>query len=379
MNCPTCGRAAPEGARFCAHCGAALSGDAPQGAPTQRTHVDIEQNVGQMEGGEAAALKVGQVHGDLTVQATVNQVQARIVQGDYVDRRTIAPILVLQGAQGLEEVLQGLAPLLGADLGAVRNLGGQDVPANVSRQIAEVIAAQQSAAAQGVRPSPQAAYRLGLMAARNRDYEAAVGYLRQASEENTEYTDAYEALAWLQQSMAQMGQYDDEEASALLAQAWDAALHTDPLSARAMALRGYIAKSRAQLAAAHGRAADRERYAREAARLFEQAAKLDPQDPAAQNGLGNMQHLLGRLDEAIAAYRRTVALAPQYAAAWHDLALACEGKMREDPAGAAGWREEALAAWRQAYELAPDDPGFDAEAVLRIGQRIRWLERQGAT
>ena len=34
------------------------------------------------------------------------------------------------------------------------------------------------------------------------------------------------------------------------------------------------------------------------------------------------------------------------------------------------------AAWRTAYSLAPDDPGFSAEYVVWMGQRIRWLEQE---
>jgi len=153
-------------------------------------------------------------------------------------------------------------------------------------------------------------------------------------------------------------------------------MHTDPTDARALALRGYIAKTLAQIAQARGQPADRGKYAQEAARLFEQAAKLNPSDAGAQNGLGNVQHMLGNLDAAIAAYRRAIKLAPGYAAAWHDLAAACEAKMHADPAHAEKWRKAALEAWRKTYALAPEDPGFSADTIVSIGQRIHRLEGQ---
>ena len=187
------------------------------------------------------------------------------------------------------------------------------------------------------------------MAAYNRDYTAALDYLRQATQADPDYADAFEAIAWLQQSLAndELFKRDYDTAVAHLAEGRAAAMHTDPLDARALALRGYIAKTLAQIAEARNQPGDRERYGQEAARLFEQAAKLDPADPGAQNGLGNVQHMLGNLDAAIAAYRRAIELAPGYTAAWHDLAAAYEAKMQADPAHAANWRKQALAAWRK--------------------------------
>jgi len=41
----------------------------------------------------------------------------------------------------------------------------------------------------------------------------------------------------------------------------------------------------------------------------------------AVNGTGNVHSFCGQLEEANADYRRAVAIAPNYACAWHDLAL----------------------------------------------------------
>jgi tetratricopeptide (TPR) repeat protein len=373
MNCPQCAAVVPELARFCPTCGAALATQA-----LKQTRIEVQQEVGQVAGGKVADVEVGQVQGDLTVEATVNQVETKIIQGDYVDRQTIMANILVLGPDAMDQIVQKLAALQGVDKRAVQQPGTQLVPKNVSRQIVEVVAAQQAAAAQGIMVSPQSAYRLGLMAAYNRDYTAALDYLRQATQADPDYADAFEAIVWLQQSLAndELFKRDYNAAVAHLAEGRTAAMHTDPLDARALALRGYIAKTLAQIAEARNQPGDRERYCQEAARLFEQAAKLDPADPGAQNGLGNVQHMLSNLDAAIAAYCCAIELAPGYTAAWHDLAVAYEAKMQADPAQAANWRKQALAAWRKTYALAPEDPSFTPDYIVSIGQRINWLERQ---
>ena len=121
----------------------------------------------------------------------------------------------------------------------------------------------------------------------------------------------------------------------------------------------------------------REEYYSKAARLFEQAAQLDPGDAEAQLGLGNVEHAIGNLDGAISAYKRAAELMPTYTAAYHDMAAAYEGRMKADPTHASELCQEALDAWRQAYQLVPSDPGFPADYHTRvILPRIRWLEQK---
>ena len=146
----------------------------------------------------------------------------------------------------------------------------------------------------------------------------------------------------------------------------------------ALAQRGYIAKDLAQLAEARRQDGERTKYYQEATRLFETAAKLDPNEPGVQNGLGNVHFALGNLDDAISAYRRAIELAPSYTAAHHDLAMAYEAKMKADPGQAGMWRQHALDEWQTTYNLAPQDPGITPEKLVSIGKRISWL-KQGAT
>jgi tetratricopeptide (TPR) repeat protein len=374
MNCPKCKYdGLPEGARFCPNCGTAISG-----VYEPSTEITVTQEVGSVEGGEVTAVEVGQVTGDVTIESTVNQIEAKIIQGDYVDRDVITNNILVLGSDALDEVVKRLAVLQGVDKQVVQRPGEQALPEHVSNQIAEVMAAQKEVAAQGIPATPQALYRLGMLAAYRRDYDEALDYFRQATQANPEYSDAFEAIAWLQQRRA----HDDihwrnyDAAISKLADARTAAMHTDPLDPEALALRGYIAKTLAQIAEARGNQADRQKYYQEAGRMFEHVVQLEPDNASAHNGLGNVQHALGNLDAAIAKYSRAIELAPTYTAAYHDLAIACEGKMQADPAHAMEWCQKALTAWRKTYQLAPEDAGFSADYILTIGQRISRLERQ---
>jgi tetratricopeptide (TPR) repeat protein len=378
MNCQKCGYSdVPDGARFCPECGQPIAGAVQPGA-----QITVRQDVGSVAGGEVSGVDVGQVTGDVTVESTVNQIEATVVRGDYVDRDVITNnILVLGDPHALDEILRRLMAMQGVEGQPLQSLDALAVPEHVSDQIAEVMAAQKEVAARGVPATPQALYRLGKLAAYRRDYDAALDYFRQAAQEDPEYGDAFtrmsaiRAIVWLQQSRAtyDIQARDYDAAIGRLADARTASLHTDPLDREALALRGYVAKTLAQVGEARGDLEDRRRYYQEAARFFEHVVQLEPGDANAHNGLGNVAYALGDLDTAIAAYRRAIEIAPGYTAAHHDLALAFEAKMQADPAHADEWRQQALQAWQRTYELAPDDPGFSADAILAIGQRVSVL------
>lgn len=318
---------------------------------------------------------IASITGNVTIQNTVNQIE----KDAFVDQRTITYNITVSGPNALEQITKALTARQGIDQQTLQNSPEKTVPESVSRQIAVVMAAQKEAAAQGVRTTPKAAYYLGMLAAYKRDYDTALDYFRQAILGDPEYTDAFQGIAWLQQYRAMndvnvSGDYD--AAIKKLKEARDAAAHTDPLDAKALALRGFIYKTLAQLSDAKGSQADREKYYGEAARLFEHAAKLAPNDASAQNGLGNVQYARGNIDAAIKAYSRAIELAPTYAAAHHDLALALEAKMHADSAHAQKWCQDALQEWQKTYQLAPDDPGFSPEYILTIGQQITLLKQQ---
>ncbi len=375
MNCPECNYGkVPVDARFCPNCGAAIAE-----APKSSTQITVTQKVGSVEKGEVTGVQVDQVAGDVTVESTVNQIESHVIQGDYVDRDVIINnILVMDDPHALDEILQSLMAMQGVNKQALQNLGALALPEHVGHQVGEVMAAQEEVAARGMPATPQTLYHLGMLAAYRRDYDKALGYFRQTAQADPEYSDAFEAIAWLQQSRA-MGDVharDYDAAISRLADARTAAASADPLDPQTLALRGYIAKTLAQIAEARGKQADRQKYYQEAARFFEHVVQFQPDEASAHNGLGNVECALGNLDAAIAAYERAIELAPHYTAAYHDLALAFEAKAQADPERADEWRLKALQAWQKTYQLAPDDAGFSADYILTIGQRISWLKRQ---
>ena len=239
-------------------------------------------------------------------------------------------------------------------------------------------------------------YYLGRDAYYGRRYDLALDYLDQATEADPGLADAYEMICHIQQSLAMRdidGQHYDA-AELKLIKAHEAAQQTDPRDAQALAQRGFVFKSFAQVAEGRGwraRAmADEarklgrneeaagyyarvERFAKEAReqyaqaeQTFKQALHLDPDDAGAQLGVGNVLHAQDKLDEAFAAYSRAIELMPNLASAHHDLALLCERKMMKDPGHADDWCRRAVAAWLQADQLMQGDAAYAADYVTSI-------------
>jgi tetratricopeptide (TPR) repeat protein len=316
--------------------------------------------VGTAEGGQVTGVNIHRAAGDVSIRSTVNQ------------------ILVLNDPHALHEILKNLMMAQGVDENAVKSPGTQKVPRHVHRQITGVMTVQKELAARGMSATPQALYRLGMLAAFDRNYESALGYFRQATEADPEYTEAFKAIAWLQQGLAvfDINTQQYEAAQAKLSEARAAAAQTDPLDAEALALRGFIVKTLAQVAEATQDPAGRAKYNREAERFFKHVLRLEPDNASAHNGLGNVHYALGNLNAAIASYQRAIQRAAAYAEAHHDLSLAFEGKMQTDPNHADRWGRKALAEWRTTYQLALNHPIFPVDHLLAIGQRIAWLEAQ---
>jgi hypothetical protein len=64
-TCPACGETdLPVLSRFCPACGAAQPAPEPTTPPAQ---VDVNLEVGELKGGKATGLEVGQLDGDVTV------------------------------------------------------------------------------------------------------------------------------------------------------------------------------------------------------------------------------------------------------------------------------------------------------------------------
>ncbi|MGC9396960.1 MAG: tetratricopeptide repeat protein [Anaerolineae bacterium] len=362
MKCPNCGNDnIPEDVHVCPECGEEIQ-KVPRPSPAISVDIDAE-NI------KDAASVIG---------VKIGEYKANFEQGSVVNQHIIVNNTMEFGPEFLEALMKALIAHQHIDKVAVQDLGTLPLPENVNDQIEQITAAQKEVAARGIPISAQALCHLGRLAASRRQYEEALSYFRQATQADPQYSDAYEAIVGLQQSRAmqdiQARNYD--AAMSKLAEARTAAMHTDPLDPEALALRGYIAKTLAQIYEARGNLSERQTYYDEAARFFSHVVQLDPNNAAAHNGLGNVEYARGNLDRAIAAYRRAVELIPYYTAAYHDLALTFEGKMEAEPQHRNKWCKEALRAWREAYRLAPNDHTFSERDVVRIGQQILWLEQQ---
>jgi len=372
MKCAKCNyESVPEGAGFCPNCGQKVPETSEP--PTQIT---VTQEVGTVKDGEVTGVALGEVKGKVTIRSTVNQIEKKIVHGDYVERQAITNNILVLGPQALDEIAKRIAGMQGVGKQTLQNLEAQAVPENVSRQITEVIAAQKEVSSKGLPISAQASYQMGMLAAYDRKYDDALEYFRKATQADFQFSDAFEATAWLQQSRA-MHDIDEKNYDSALDKLTDAlvaVVNTDPMNLEALALRGYIYKSMGQVADRKRSKEEKKKNYERAAQYFEFVARLDPENASAQNGLGNIQHALGNLDAAIKAYSQAIRLLPTYTAAYHDLSLAYEDKMKIDRKHARDWCEKALRTWRKAYRLAPKDPGFSEADLLRIGQSISWLE-----
>jgi Flp pilus assembly protein TadD len=82
-------------------------------------------------------------------------------------------------------------------------------------------------------------------------------------------------------------------------------------------------------------------------RWLRQATEADAENALAWNDLGEALRMLGRGDEAIAAYRRALELEPDFLSAINNLAVALAGK---------GDLDEAKRCLRQAIDIDPIDP-----------------------
>ena len=317
--------------------------------------------------------------GDFVGRDKIEQLIERMdVQGDYVERQDVTNVFLVAGPQGVESLAAWMADKYGLKARSFQDAGLSPPSESHNRQIEEIQAAQREATARGVSLTPQAAYKMGMLAAYRRDYDSALNYFSQAVQARSDYSDAFEAITWLQQSLAMddLNHGDYDAAIQKLAAAREAAIHTDPLDAGALTLRGYIDKTLAQIYHARGDLDAEGKHYAEAERFFEAAVGYDSQNASAYNGLGNVLHARGELDAAIDAYEKAIEKESDYTAAWHDLALAFEDKMRAEPRQSRQWAHRALEAWRETYRLAPDDPGFSAEHILKIGQRVRYYEGQ---
>jgi tetratricopeptide (TPR) repeat protein len=104
------------------------------------------------------------------------------------------------------------------------------------------------------------------------------------------------------------------------------------------------------------------RQGKDSLHALQMAAKLLPEDPGAHNNLGNAFGRLGRLDEAVANYRRALLLSPQFVEAHNNLGHALLDLRLHDAAASS---------FRRAIELNPSY----AEAHDNLGSAMLELGR----
>lgn len=329
-------------------------------------------------------VSIGDVSGQFAAGENINQ-EMNISLANFEKAIISGNVLHLDNvnidSKMIDVLAEKLIKLLNIDPQVVQVTSVELPPPHIDEQIQEIDAAQSQIEDQGFSFTAETSYNLGMLEAYRRDYEKALAYFNSVVQKNPEYKQAYKSIARLQQYLATQEIDENKLNSAVnrlnsARSAVDVLLQLDPLDVDTLALRGYIYKTLGQLSEAQGKINDRKTHFTEAARMFEHLLLLNPTNASAQNGWGNIQYILGNLDAAIAAYSRAIELYPLYTAAFHDLALAYEQKMEADQAHAKKWCQEALKAWRKAYELAPEDSGFTPNNILTIGKRINWLERR---
>jgi tetratricopeptide (TPR) repeat protein len=354
MKCHHCNfESVPEGAKFCPNCGESIIGE-------KKPSTNITSNVtaNTLHSGEVTGVSIGTV-GDAHIgEAQIKDAHVRLSP-------ETEDVLV-------EKLIESINNRLGITLDSLKS-GTAEIPEEDQRTVNTVINEIET---KEVPISPSSLYKLGMLAASAKDHEKAVRYLRRTIQSDPDNKDAYHAIAWLQQMRAveEIEKGNLKPASALLKEAHEAALHTNDLGS--IVQQGYNVKTMAQVAEAQQKKNEATAYYKEAATIFLDVLAVDLNNAGALNGLGNVYHSLGELDEAIAQYTHAIEIVPTYTAAYHDLAIAYEAKMRVDDVHAYDWCQKACEAWNRTFQLAKNDPGFSKGARERILDRIDALDKR---
>jgi tetratricopeptide (TPR) repeat protein len=136
---------------------------------------------------------------------------------------------------------------------------------------------------------------------------------------------------------------------------------------------GYALKDLAQMYLNQGRRKDALQAMGRAKEIFENVLKQDPDNASAHNGLGNIYYLQGEYEKAVGQYQEALGRAPDYAAAYNDMALACEALMIQDKEKSEYWKQKAAEYWEKFLQLAQNNPQFPPDYVRGARSRYRAL------
>lgn len=230
-------------------------------------------------------------------------------------------------------------------------------------------------------------------------YEQAVVLYRQALEIDPEYADAWTGLARAYGNQADKGLRGHEEGRTLALQAVNRALAIDPDSAQAHAERAweamYLDEDYALAARSFEKALDLApndpEVAYDAATLLQILGRLeeaialkefsisrDPVNPRRHFNLGNAYLFGGRFEAAVVSYRMALALDPEWLGAHYHIGRAL--LLGGDPEAALNAMEsESFEAWRMVgLPMVYHDLGRKEEAEAALGELIRKYEKDAA-
>lgn len=223
--------------------------------------------------------------------------------------------------------------------------------------------------------SSRAFYNFALIAFNQRDFVRSEKYLKAALQVDKDNISAFNLLLQLYQS-AVMNHLMDRELQAAELALKKATELTNSLPPNAdlktLVLIGYVYKSLGQIYEGRDPSMSETNW-REAGRVFEKVLGIEHENPDALNGMGNVLHHKGRLEEALGKHEAALAIAPNYTAAANDAALVCEGLMSQDASRAEIWKDKAKEYWERVIELSRDDPQLPPDYASRVRNHLQSL------
>jgi tetratricopeptide (TPR) repeat protein len=312
------------------------------------------------------------------IESAAADVEQAVAAGQHVDANRLIELMTgIGNRRAVDRFVEVAATKLGASEQNFRVLAGEPPNDAVGNQATALADARRALAGQGARTTADSELQLGRLAALRRDYDEAEEHLRAAVQLAPQSSAAAESFLWLSQSRAMQAVQRGDTASATkrLEEAERLARKYPAVDPAILNLRGYIFKTLAQAAEMSGSASRRASYLARASACFEAVLASRPDDASALNGRANVKHMLSDLVGAKRSYLKAIRVAPDYAAAHHDLALLFEDWAEARPTRKTHFLSEALGQWRECRTYAKRDPQFSVEDLAAIHTRVKSLDQ----